>query len=89
MGVIPTYKRQHIIDFSMEGLSQRAIGRKVDVSLHGVQGVLKRAKNDLGTSNLPKNGRPRKLSDRAVSQLVISSKRDPKKMLPNYELNVN
>ena len=78
MAVISAYKRQRIIELSQEGISQREISRTIQVSLHGVQGILQRAKKGLGIQNLPKSGRPQKLSQRTVSKLIISSKRNPK-----------
>lgn len=89
MPVISAYKRQRIIEMSQEGTSQREISRKIQVSLHGVQGVLQRAKKGYGLKNLPKNGRPRKISRRTLSNLIITSKRKPKLTARQLKIECN
>lgn len=82
MARIVESKREAILDLHKSGLGQREISRRLSVSLRAVQGALNRFKKGFGTSDIPQTGRPRILSKRDVSRLVVASKRNPKKSAP-------
>lgn len=79
MPVISESKREQIIEFLKNNLSQREISRRLNLSLCGVQKVIMKHKRGFGIRNLPKPGRPEKLKKIQKRNLIIHSKREPTK----------
>jgi len=88
MGRISEFKRRQILEMYARGISQRETARNLSISLRGVQAALNRHKKGYGTVSIPQTGRPRVLSKREVTKLVIASKRSQKKRLLSYVRNV-
>ena len=59
------------------GSTQREITRVLKISLCGVQNILKKFKSHKTLENLPKSGRPRKLTKAAARYIVLKSKSNP------------
>ena len=79
MPVISQAKRHKILLLYEGGMTQRKIAEKVEVSLNGVQGVVKRFNGGFGTKNKPRPNLHRKLlTERTERKLLVTSKRNPK-----------
>jgi transposase len=61
-----------------EGMSQRMIATALHISRGGVENILRKALTGKCVNDLPKSGRPRKLSKRTEKFIVVTSKRHPK-----------
>ena len=70
--------RRRIVELHESGESQREISRLLNVSRHGVQGVLKRFSEGFGLKNKQKPSKRKLLSARDERKLLLKSKMNPK-----------
>ena len=61
----------------LDGLTQRESSQKLNLNILSVHYILKKHKLNKTIENLPKIGRPKKLSDREERRLIIKSKQNP------------
>ena len=78
MPVVTEYMRRRIVELHESGESQREISRLLNVSRHGVQGVLKRFSEGFGLKNKPKPSKRKLLCARDERKLLLKSKMNPK-----------
>ena len=77
MPKISIHTRERVIKNFISGKNQSFIGRKFNVSRSSVQKIIKKYLKGEGVRNLPKIGRPQKLSLRTQRKIVIKSKANP------------
>ena len=74
---ISIHIRERVINNFINGKNQSFIARKFKVSRGSVQKSMKKHLKGEGVLNLPKIGRPQKLSLRTQRKIVIKSKANP------------
>ena len=77
MPKIPIHTRERVINNFISGKNQSFIARKFNVSRGSVQKIIKKHLKGKRVRNLPKIGRPEKLSLRTQRKIVIKSKENP------------
>lgn len=76
---IPLWKRQKVVELSVSNKSTREIAAALNMHASTVGYIVRRHAKTGVIENLPKSGRPSKLTKSDALHLVIESKRDPTK----------
>lgn len=78
MPQIDIRKRAEVLTMWREGKSQSFISRQLEISRCAVQHIIKKCKCHKSKENMPRSGRPRKMSSKDERKLVRLSKCHPK-----------
>jgi len=78
MPKICEYKRLQCVDLINKGLSQRKVADQLQISRGGVRNIMKKFKSSGIIADVPKTGRPRKLSVKKQRLIIIKSKLNPR-----------
>ena len=77
MPTIPLHIRERIRALYLEGKNSNEIQKIVGHTRSAILNICKKVKNNLGVENLPRTGRQKKLTNRAMRNIVIKSKKNP------------
>lgn len=78
MALIPLYIRERAVEMWRDGFTQRQIAKDLKISRCALQNIIKKIKTNRGIQDLPRSGRPSKVTRRDINKMVIHSKKTPK-----------